>query len=232
MVDIASDLLQVWEVIKALVDAEIPSIVDGAFSPGGPVFLEVLLDISGFVFDVQARRHSLSDDTRPKDPRGALDDFSIKEKLDPIRSPKVNVFADDSFKEFSAANRAVEDLGAGKLHLPHRKLMAISGLDVFDGERQWQTEEPFSKEAFDVLRPQLLTDILQPERIGTAEKTVVETFIRNAFVLQLSFCPFMAVETHTNGQWGVGTDLDEARPKVGIIDVEIVMLHEHRLAGV
>jgi hypothetical protein len=50
--------------------------------------------------------------------------------------------------------------------------------------------------------------------------------------LDLAFRPFVAVDTDANRERCVGADLDEARPEIVIIDVEVVLLHKHGLTGV
>ena len=49
--------------------------------------------------------------------------------------------------------------------------------------------------------------------IGALEKTVVQGFIGNSFLLDLAFRPFVAVDTDANRERCVGADLDEARPE-------------------
>jgi len=68
--------------------------------------------------------------------------------------------------------------------------------------------------------------------IAALEETVVQGFISNSFLFNLAFGPFMTVDTDANGERSVGADLDEARPEIGVVDVEVVLLHKHGLAGV
>ena len=77
-----------------------------------------------------------------------------------------------------------------------------------------------------------IADLLKGFMVAALEKTVVQSFISNAFLLDLALGPFMAVDADANRKRCVGADLDEAGPEIGVIDVEIVLLHKHGLAGV
>ena len=68
--------------------------------------------------------------------------------------------------------------------------------------------------------------------VAALEETVIQGFICNAFLFDLALGPFMTVDTDANRKRSVGADFDEAGPEIGVIDVEIVLLHKHGLAGV
>ena len=99
-------------------------------------------------------------------------------------------------------------------------------------KREGQASDPLAEESLDLFRAQSVTCLLEDVVIGALEKTVVQGFMGNSFLLDLAFRPFVAVDTDANRERCVGADLDEARPEIVIIDVEVVLLHKHGLTGV
>ena len=64
-IDLLAEVAQVGEVIDRLADVEVHRIVDGGLRAQGMLFLEVLLDVRGLVFDMQARLHAIGDHAGP-----------------------------------------------------------------------------------------------------------------------------------------------------------------------
>src|SRR5206468_6075627 len=74
-------------------------------------------------------------------------------------------------------------------------------------------------------------DALQPAGILAGGESVVEGGVGEAFLLRLSLGPLVAVAADPHGKRGITADLDETRTELGVVDVEVVEVREHRLAG-
>src|SRR5918912_2944773 len=118
-------LLQVRQVGDSLVDAKIIGVAEGCFRPQTTTFLEVLLQVTLFVFDVETRAYSILNDTGPEAAWCHFADPLVEDQLHPVRAAKVQIVSDHFFEEFPAAHRAVEDLRQAYFPLPDRKLVLI-----------------------------------------------------------------------------------------------------------
>ena len=66
--------------------------------------------------------------------------------------------------------------------------------------------------------------------VGAGEKPIVEALKANAIAAEALLHPLVAVETELDGIGQVGADLQERRPPVAIVDVEVVVVDGDRLA--
>ena len=87
----------------------------------------------------------------------------------------------------------MEELRATELDLPDGQAILVAGLSIFRRQSPRQTSLPFVEEGLDLLRPQLVTDLLKCLRVSTGEQAVVQCFKGNASLKQLTFCPFVAI---------------------------------------
>jgi hypothetical protein len=78
----------------------------------------------------------------------------------------------------------------------------------------------------------LIADLLQTLGIGALLEAVGQSFEDDAFVLELAFGPLVPIETDLERVGSVGADLDEPLAELGIVEIEIVVFDEDRLAGV
>ena len=80
-------------------------------------------------------------------------------------------------------------------------------------------------------RPEAATDALQPGGVLTGGEAVVEGSVGKALLLRLTLGPLVAVAADPHRERGIAAHLDEARTELGVVDVEVVEVREHRLAG-
>lgn len=92
--------------------------------------------------------------------------------------------------------------------------------------------EPALEELLDVRRTEFIAGLLETPGIGAFPEAMVESFEADALVLALAFGPLVAIETDLDGISGVGADLDETLTELSIVEIEIVVFEEDRLAGV
>lgn len=82
------------QVVAIPSDAEVVGVVDRGFAAQGAAFLEVLLDLGGFVADVQRRDNPLGNDVGVKGPGRAFKDPPIEDRADLLGPSRIEVFAD------------------------------------------------------------------------------------------------------------------------------------------
>ena len=69
------------------------------------LLFEVLLDVRGLVFDVEAGLHAIGDHARPVAVGGrrrGASEAQREEEADAVRAPEVEILADDGFEEVAA----------------------------------------------------------------------------------------------------------------------------------
>jgi hypothetical protein len=87
-----------------------------------------------------------------------------------------------------------------------------------------QSLEPASEEGLDVVGAQGVTDILERFGVLAGEEAVVEGLVADAFAVELTLGPFVAVEPDANGERCVGRELDEGEAEVAVEDIEVVLI--------
>jgi hypothetical protein len=108
--------------------------------------------------------------------------------------------------------------------------MLISCGTIFGCQRPRQTGHPLVKKGLNLFWPELPTYLLQPSRVRTTRKAVVQRFKRDARSTQLLLGPLMSIQAHFDRIRRVGPDLDETRPKLSISHVKVIHLDEDGLA--
>ena len=121
-IGIEADGPQRGQVGEATSDSEIVGVVDRGLGAQGAPFLEVLLDLGGFVADVQRRDDPLGDDAGVERARRAFANPPLEDQADLGRSPQIEVFADDRLEQVTPGQGPVEHLGAGELRLQDGQL--------------------------------------------------------------------------------------------------------------
>lgn len=94
---------------------------------------------------------SLSDHSGLAPSRSPWKDSLGEDQLDVIRPAKVQVFADDLFKEDAAVHWLVKNLCQRKLRLQNRKIVTIPRLTILRCEGMRQDSEPLSCQAINLL---------------------------------------------------------------------------------
>lgn len=125
-VDVIAERAEVAQVRQPPSDAEIVGIVEGGLGAQRALLLEVMLDVAALVGDVQTRIDAGGDDAGGEPAGRGPGDLARKEELDVIGPPEVEILADHAFKEFAAAERAIEHLGATDFELENRELIRPS----------------------------------------------------------------------------------------------------------
>lgn len=74
---------------------------------------------------------------------------------------------------------------------------------------------------------QLITTSLQPRRVATEEKTIVQSLEGNTFMAKLLLSPLVPIQIDLDGERSIAADLDESRSKVCILKIEIVMVDQY-----
>ena len=159
-VGLEANLPQCGQVVQSLADLEVSGVVDGRLSPQGAAFLVVLLDPSVFIVDMQRWDDSLSDHSG---------------LTASIRAAKIQILADDLFKEDAAIHRLVQNLSQRKLRLQDRKIVTIPCLTILRCEGMRQDSEPLPCQAVDLLGGKIVTDLLQPGGVVTPQNPIVES---------------------------------------------------------
>lgn len=110
-VNVATYLLQVVEVVQALVDVKVTRVINRGLGPQGVNFFEVLLDLGMFVLNIEAGQDPVLDNACSKPAGCVFPDMFAEDQLHMIRSPQVQIVPDDVLKKLPALQRFVEDLG-------------------------------------------------------------------------------------------------------------------------
>src|ERR1700724_2985322 len=224
-----ADCLELPEVGQGLADPEVGRFVDGRFGAQGVSLFEVLLDVAVLVLDVEAGIDAVGDDAGPVPVcggRGTTGQPAVKQQADAVGTPQVEISPHDLVKKVASVQRAVEDLGEAQLELPEAELVSVPSLSVLAAERPGKPLRPALEESLDRLRTELVAHLLEPSRVLTGEKTVVEALEADPFSAQLLLDPLVAVEAELPRVGQIGADLDECRPPVRILEVEVELVDE------
>jgi len=124
-------------------------------------------------------------------------------------------------------SRLSKHLGQGELGLQDRDIVAIAGFPIGSGEGVRKQTQPLAQQAVDLFRREAVADILQLFWFGATEHAVVERLELNAFLCELAFGVFVAVETELGIEREVAAKLQEERTKIAVECVDVIMIH-HR----
>src|SRR5712691_3534562 len=232
-VDASGDAAQVVQVLDGLGRPEVDRLIDRGFGPQSPPLLEVLLDVGVLECDVETGVHAVGvypGAVAEVGFRCATAESDGKQQADTTGPSQVDVFADDFLEEVSTLGGPIEDLGQADFHLPEREPMLVTGQTIFGTERPRQALRPAVEEALNVLRTELAADLFQPLRLPAGQETVVQCLESEMLSPQLLLHPFVSVQAELDRVRQVGPDLEEGGPPLEVLDVEVVVLHEDRLA--
>src|SRR5207249_6108957 len=177
-----------------------------------------------FVADVQTGMHPLAQDAGAGTARGGADDFAGEDQLHSVRAAQIQIVADDFLEELSAGHRAIHDLGEADFQLADRELVIIAGSAVAGRERQGEPIQPFGEENFELCWPQRIGQLLKAFGVLTTQEAVVQRLKADAFLSQLAFEPFVAVEVELQTPRSVAADLEEGFAPLAVIQIEVVVV--------
>ncbi len=178
-IGLKADLPQGGEVRQPFADPEVAGIIDGGLGPQRAPLLVVRLDARAFVVDVQRRRDPLGDDPGPRPPGRAGAHTPVEDQLDLIRSPEVEVLANDLLEKRPARRGTVQHLREAELGLPDRQPITIAGAAIPRGKRVGQTRQPLAPQGLDLRPRQAIAQRLQLRGRGAGEDAVVQGLIGN-----------------------------------------------------
>src|SRR6266568_721317 len=232
-VDASGDAAEVVQVLDGLGGPEVDGLIDCGLGPQRPPLLEVLLDVGVLECDVEAGVHAVGDHTGAIAEvwfRCATAESDGKQQADTAGPSEVDVFADDFLEEVSTLGGSIKDLGQADFNLPEREPMLVTGPPIFGTERPRQALRPAVEEALNVLRAELGADLFQPLRLPAGQETVVQRLEPEVLLSQPLLHPFVSVQAELDRVRQVGADLEEGGPPLRVLDIEVVVLHENRLA--
>jgi hypothetical protein len=157
-------------------------------------------------------------------------DAQGKQQAAAVGAAEVEILPNDGFEEVAALHRPVEDLRETEFELIEGQPMVVPRGPVRRRERPGKALRPAIEEGLDIARAQRITRGLQGGGVGTRQKPIIETLETNPLAPELLLDPLMAVETDLYRVRDVGADLDECRPPLAIVEVEIVLRGRDPLA--
>ena len=232
-VDTLAEVAEMGEIVDTLPDVEVLGVVDGGLGAEGVLLLEVLFHMRGLVLDVETGFDSIGDHTGSlaiRRRRCGAGDPTGKQQAHAVGPAEVQIVADDRLEEVAALHRTVEGLGETGFELVDGEAMRVAGGPVDGGERPRQALRPPVEERLHVGGRELVTPGLQAGGLRTRQEAVVQTLERQVRAAQLLLHPLVTVQTDLHGIREIGADLQEGRSPLLVLDVEVVVIHGHRLA--
>jgi len=107
--------------------------------------------------------------------------------------------------------------------------VVVAGRSISRCQRPGKPARPPIEEALNICGVQAIADLLEPFRVETREKAVVERLKGDSFPAELLLDPLVTVKTELDGVRDVGPDLQEARPPFPVLKVEVEVLDANRL---
>ena len=195
-VDLIAEGAQVRKLVEGFPEIEVVGIVDGEFGAKAPTFFEVLLEMGVLVVDVQTRLDAVGNDPCAipvRGRRGPAREATGEQQTDPIRAAEVQILPNDAFEKMAAVDGPVENLGQTDFELAERDAMLEASGPILGAQGPRQTVRPPVEKLLQVTRAKLITDRLEPGRIGAREEAIVETGEGDPGAAQLLFHPFVPV---------------------------------------
>jgi len=127
-------------------DSEVVAVVDGGLGAEGAAFLQVLLDLRGFVVDLEPGRVVAVEDPGVEATGGGGDDPAGEDDGDALGPAEGELVAERLLEPQPARLRAVEDARVGELELAEGQLVAVAALAVLGGEGRGQDPLPAAEE--------------------------------------------------------------------------------------
>ena len=137
------------------------------------------------------------------------------------RPAEADVVGDDRFEEGAAAAGLIEHDRAGRLDLAHRQLPPVAAGPIGIVERGRDDRHPPLEERVDVGRAEPIADRLQGGRVVTGPEPVGQLGEADPGGGGLLLGPLVPVQPDLGRIREVGAQLDEARPELGVPDVEV-----------
>ena len=125
-VGVPGDVARMPQIANVLADAEVACVLDCRLGPRRPIQLEVLLDVSTFIADVDAGMNTRGDDAGRESPRRGLCDPTLEEQLHAFGATRIDILADDRLEELASPKRMLEHLCPRKFELPYGQSMLIA----------------------------------------------------------------------------------------------------------
>src|SRR6202011_107298 len=156
-------------------------------------------------------------------------DATTKQESDPIRPAQIEILANHGLEEVAPLHRAVEDLRETDFELAERDPMIVAGASILGSQRPGKSVRPAIEKLLNVTGPELVAEDLQAYRIGARQKAIVETGERDLGAPELLLHPLVPVQTDLDGIRHIRTDLNERRPPVLVLHIEVIMVDGDRL---
>ena len=137
-VDRTRPVLQLAQVGKAPLAAEVTGRVHDGLNPQGALVFEVLLDPRMFVEGVDGDLGAAGDDFGLELRGGVGADPPVEDDLDSVRAAQIKIVSDQRLEEAAGVTGGVEHDRAGHLDLGHRQLPPVAGQLVGGAQRQRQ----------------------------------------------------------------------------------------------
>src|SRR5262249_24939677 len=154
---------------------EVVGVVEGGLGTEGAVELEVLLDVSSAVTDVQVGADVLGEDASAGGRLTATArEAAAEDQGHLLGAAQVEMLTDHLLEELTAVWRAVEDLGACDLELKDGELVGVPRATVGSGEGVGQAVHPAVEVALDVRRPEAAAEPPQGGLVVDGGDAVVE----------------------------------------------------------
>ena len=227
-VGLEANLPQCGQVVQSFADLEVAGVVDGRLSSQGAAFLIVLLDPSVFIVDMQRWDDSLSDHSGLTAARSTGENSLVKDQLNLVWAAKIQVLADDLFKEDAAIHRLVKNLCQRKLRLQDREIVTIPCLTISRCEGMREDSKPLAYQAVDLLGGKIVTDLLQPSGIVALQNPIIECFEADPLGRELSLGVLVSIDAEPSCVGKIGGELQEERAKITINAVEVVLVDKSR----
>jgi hypothetical protein len=154
----------------------------------------------------------------------------VRRRGNPGRPTQVQIVAPHRLEEMPPLHRAGKHLGQAHLDLLQGESVRVAGGPVRCGHRHRQSPGPPIEEGLHVGGPELIADRLQAVRGSAREKAIVEA-LNTVRAPELWLHTLVPIQTELDGIRQVGPDLEERRTPLGILHVEVIVIHGRRLAG-
>ena len=226
-VGLKADLSQGAEVVQPFTDGEVVRVIDGGFGAQSASFFMILMDLGAFVVHIQGRAHTVCDDASTETSGGTSRHPTIKDQLDLVRTPQVEILPQNLLEEHPPGQGSVEDLSKCKFGLQHGQVIRITGLVIFFRIRMWQACKPFIDKPSDVDSRKVVANALEKDRILARQKAVVQTLIGNAPLVELTLGILMTIDAQLGRVREVRAKLEKEQPEILVHAVKVEVV-DHR----
>lgn len=181
--------------------------------------------------DLQAHLVAAVEDARPEAARRAGDHLAGEDDGDVVGAAERELVAEYALEPFPAGLGTVEDARVGELELAERDLVAVAALAVLVGEGTRERTLTAAEEGPDVAGLQAGADRRQRLGVGAGAEAVVERLKGKAGLGRLALRPLVPVQAEPDRIGGVAAALPERRAPLAVVDIEVVVVGQGRLAA-